>query len=263
MVKANMAFYLHTKRFRVMLPIYVILALIFPVLYGVNVLQMPSDIYSYTSEALSELVSFVVLLVALLAGDSISQDFGRQGFFTLTQPVRRSEIMFARALAAFVFAAVSMLLWIGLGLASGYVFYSAVVPNGALMLALSMLFVASAVSFVVMFSSLFRSSSMSVVISVLVVWLVFPLITGILDLVGVEPWFLLTYAGDVITYLAAKVYPQHISSITASTGSGPNITVTTFVPYIWEAVGIMVGYLVVSLAIAWLVYSRKELKDVS
>jgi ABC-type transport system involved in multi-copper enzyme maturation permease subunit len=262
MVKADMAFYLHTRRFRAILPIYIFLALIFPLLYGVNVLQKPPDINSYTSAALGELVSATVLLVALLAGDSISQDFGRQGFFTLTQPVRRSEIMFARTLAVFVFAAVSMLIWVGLGFVTGYVFYGAIVPNGALMLATSALFVGSVVSFVVMFSSLFKSPSVSVVISVLVMWFVFPVMTGILDLVGVEPWFLLTYAGDVVTYLAEKVYPQHVTSLTTSSG-GVNVTVTTFVPYVWEAVGIMVGYLLVSLALAWLVYSRKELREAS
>jgi len=270
MVRANAGFYLHTRRFKVILPIYVILGLIFPILYGANVLQRPADIYSYTSAALAELVSATTLLVAMLAGDAISQDFGRQGFFTLTQPVRRSEIMLARTFAAFLFSALAMLVWIGIGLGSGLAFYSAVVPNGALILAFSVLLVGSVVSFVVLFSSLFKSPTMSVVVSVLVVWLVMPIITGILDLVGVEPWFLLTYAGGVVDSLAEKVYPPHATSIPVSAASAgasataaPSITLTTFTPYVWEAAVIMVAYLVVSLALGWFVYSRKELRDVS
>jgi ABC-type transport system involved in multi-copper enzyme maturation permease subunit len=263
MVRADIGFYLHTRRFKVALPIYVILALIIPILYGAGVLQKPPDINDYTASALGELVSATVLLTALLAGDSISQDFGRQGFFTLTQPVRRSEIMLARTLAAFLFSEVAMLLWIGIGLASGYVFYGAVVANWGLILAISALFVGSVVSFVVLFSSLFKGPSISVVVSVLVVWLVMPLITGVLDLAGVEPSFLLTYAGDVITNLTAVSYPQHVTSITASGGGGITITITTFEPYVWEGVVIMAAYLVASLALAWLIYSRKELKDAS
>lgn len=264
MMRANMGFYLHTKRFRIIFPLYIVLALIFPILYGTNVLQKPPDIYSYTSSALGELVSATVLLVAMLAGDSISQDFGRQGFFTLTQPVRRSEIMLARTLAAFVFAVFALFVWIGIGLITGYAFYSAAVTNVGLILALSLLFAGSVVSFVVLFSSLFRSPTVSVVISVLVVWLVMPVIEGVLDLAGVEPWFLLTYAGGVVDDLATNPYPAHVVSLPVSTSaSGISITVTTFTPYVWEAAVIMVAYLVVSLGLAWLVYSRKELTEAS
>jgi ABC-type transport system involved in multi-copper enzyme maturation permease subunit len=271
MVRANVGFYLHTRRFRVILPIYIVVALIFPILYGANVLQRPADVYSYTSLALGELLSFTALLAALLAGDAISQDFGRQGFFTLTQPVRRSEIMLARTLAAFVFSALAMLAWIGIGLVSGLAFYSSIVANWAPILGFSILLAGSIVSFVVLFSSLFKSPTMSVVVSVLIVWLVMPIITGVLDLVGVEPWFLLTYAGGVVDGLAEKIYPPHVTSITAIAGGAgsaatvmtPSITVTTFTPYVWEAAVIMAAYLVVSLALGWFVYSRKELRDVS
>ena len=263
MVRANIGFYLHTRRFKVIFPLYVFLGLIFPVLYGANVIQKPPDINSYTTDALGELVFATVLLVGLLAGDAISQDFGRQGFFTLTQPVRRSEIMLARTLAAFAISAFAMVVWIGVGLVSGYMFYTSVVANTALILALALLLVGAVVSFVVLFSSLFRSPTVSVVISVLVVWFIMPIISSVLDLVGVEPWFLITYAGDAIDDLAKASYPAHFTSTSVSAGAAGTITVNSYVPYVWEAAVIMVAYLVVSLVLAWLVYSRKELTEAS
>ena len=264
MMRANMSFYLHTRRFKVVFPLYIALALIFPLLYGTNVLQKPADINSYTTDALGELVFATVLLVGLLAGDAISQDFGRQGFFTLTQPIRRSEIMLARTLAAFAISAFAMVVWIGIGLITGYMFYTATVANAALILLLSLLLVGAVVSFVVLFSSLFRSPTVSVVISVLVVWFIMPIITGVLELVAVEPWFLITYAGSVVDNLAMSSYPAHVVTTTASGGAGaPLITVTVYNPYVSEATVIMVVYLVVSLALAWLVYSRKELTETS
>jgi ABC-type transport system involved in multi-copper enzyme maturation permease subunit len=264
MFRANLSFYLRTRRFKVVFPLYVALGLIFPVLYGANVIQKPPDVNSYTTDALSELVFATVLLVALLTGDAISQDFGRQGFFTLTQPVRRSEIMLARTLAAFAISAFAMVVWIGVGLVSGYILYTAVVANAALILALSILLVGAGVSFVVLFSSLFRSPTVSVVISVLAVWFVMPIISGVLELVGVEPWFLITYAGSVVDNLAMSSYPQHVVVTPVSSGSGaPTITVTTYNPYVWEAAAIMAAYLVASLVLAWLVYSRKELTETS
>ena len=258
-----MGFYLHTKRFKVIFPIYIIVAFIFPALYVTKVYQ-PSDVYSYTSIALTELVSLTVLLVALLAGDAISQDFGRQGFFTLTQPIRRSEIMLARALAAFVFSAVAMMVWIGIGFITSYAFYTAIISNTALYVALALLFVASVVSFVVLFSSLFRNSTTSVVLSVFVVWFIMPIITEVLDLVGIEPWFLLTYAGEGLGDLTQASYPVHFTSTPINTGtSGISMTLTSYTPYVWETALIMVAYLVVSLALAWVIYSRKELTEAS
>jgi len=115
---------------------------------------------------------------------------------------------------------------------------------------------------VVLFSSLFKSPSISVVICVLVVWIVMPIITGVLDLVGIEPWFLLTYAGDVITYLTAASYPVHFISTPISEGS-ITITVNSYAPYVWEGALIMVAYFAASLTFAWLIYSRKELRDAS
>jgi ABC-type transport system involved in multi-copper enzyme maturation permease subunit len=265
MTRANIGFYLHSRRFKAILPIYVALALIYPVLYGTNVLQRPVDVYSYTSNTLGGVISIIsatVLLAALLAGDSISQDFGRQGFFTLTQPIRRSEIMLARTFTAFIFSTVAMLIWVGIGIATGFAFYGVAVANSALIFAVSILFVGSVVSFVVLFSSLFKSPNTSIVVSVLAVWFIMPLIEGILDLVGIEPWSLLTYAGDVVTNLAEISYPQHFVSIPVTEGN-VSITVTTFEPYVWEAVAIMAAYLVASLALAWFVYSRKELKEAS
>jgi len=44
-------------------------------------------------------------------------------------------------------------------------------------------------------------------------------------------------------------------------GSGPTLTIYT--PTVPEGVAIMIGYLLVSLALAWFVYSRRELKGVS
>jgi ABC-type transport system involved in multi-copper enzyme maturation permease subunit len=265
MVRANLGFYLHTRRFKVVFPLYIVLALIVPILYGVNALSKPPDIYSYTEGALSEFVFATVLLVAMLAGDAISQDFGRQGFFTLTQPVRRSEIMLARTLAAFIFSSLAMLVWIGIGLISGLIFYTAVVPSAWLILLLAALFVGSVVSFVVLFSSLFKTPTTSVVISVVIVWFLMPVISGVLDLAGIEPWFLITYAGGVVEALASQVYPAHITTITATggLGAGPTVTVSTYTPYVWEATAIMAAYLVISLALGWLIYSRKELTETS
>jgi ABC-type transport system involved in multi-copper enzyme maturation permease subunit len=263
MVRANMSFYLHTRRFKVILPIYIIVAFIFPVLYLTKVYQ-PPDVYSYTSSALAELVSLTVLLVALLAGDAISQDFGRQGFFTLTQPVRRSEIMLARTLAAFIFSAVAMMVWIGIGFITSFAFYATVIPNMALYIALAVLFVASVISFVVLFSSLLRSPTTSVVLSVLVVWFLMPIITEVFDLVGIEPWFLLTYAGEGLGDLTQASYPVHFTSTPINTGtSGVSITLNSYVPYVWETAAIMAGYFLVSLVLAWIVYSRKELTEAS
>lgn len=245
------------------LPLYVTLVLVFPLLIAANVQQKPPDIYSYTSSGLGNFVFATVVVAALLAGDAISQDFSRQGYFTLTQPIRRSEIMLARTLSAFGFSLLTMLVWTGVGIGSGLAFYGSSVPNTALITLFVILFIASVVSFVILLSSLFKSSMVSVIVSVLVVWLLMPILSGVFELVKIEPWPLITYAGSVVTDLAASSYPPHVQTLSVGTANSSIVSVTIYNPYIWEAAAIMVAYLVVSLALAWLVYSRREVREVS
>ncbi len=261
-----MKFYVSTRRFLVIIPLYLLLFLIYPTLIYAGVISKPADVYAFADMGLSNFSFSVALVAGLLAGDALSQDFSRQGLFTLTQPIRRSVILVARygsaALASIIVMVVAY--WVP-GLIASEVFYQSVVPSILEIFLLSMVFIASIVAFVVLFSSLFKSSTISIVLSIVLVWILMPTISMFLPFVGIEPWFFITYAGGALGALTQRTYPPHVQQTTVprfGPGARSGLTITTYTPSGPEAVAIIFAYLIVSLALAWLVYSKRELKDV-
>ncbi len=267
LLKTYLKFYVTTKRFLVIIPLFLFLFLIFPVLIAAGVVSKPADDYAWATLGFSNFSSNVALVAGLLAGDALSQDFSRQGLFTLTQPIRRSVIMLARyGSAALASIIVMVVAWWVPGLIVSEVFYQSLVPSTPEIFVLSMVFIASIVAFVVLFSSLFKSSTISIVLSIVFLLILMPTISMFLPFAGVEPWFFITYAGGALGALAQRTYPPHVQQATVlgfGPGAGSGFTITTYTPSVPEAAAIIFAYLIVSLALAWFVYSRRELKDVS
>ena len=261
MLRVYLKFYFSTKRFIVVLPMYAFASVLSPVLVIVGTIPKPPDIYAWASLGLLYFTSSAALVVGLLGGDALSQDFGRQGLFTLSQPIRRSVILLARYTAVFIVSAIIMVgVYFLISAALAQYIYGQPVPSAALIVATSLLLTASMVAFAMLFSSLFKSPNISIIVAIIFVWIIMPLISSILSIVHVEPWLLLTYAGNVLQALAQKTYPPNVQTVQTGPGSGLP-TVTVYNPTVLEATAIMIGYLVVSLLLAWIVYSRRELKE--
>ena len=261
LLRVYLKFYFSTRRFIAILPFYVFASVLSPTLVITGTIPKSPDVYAWFQLGFLYFTSSAALVAGLLGGDALSQDFGRQGLFTLSQPIRRSVIMLARYTAAFIASAIIMVgVYDLIGAMFAQYIYGQLVPSAALIVAMSLLLTASMVAFVVLFSSLFKSPNISMIIAIVLIWVIMPLISSILALVHVEPWFLLTYAGNVLQALAQKTYPPNVQTVQISPASGLP-TVTVYNPALLEATAIMLGYLVVSLLLAWIVYSRRELKE--
>lgn len=257
LLKAYLKFYFQTRRFLIVFIIYLILSLLGPVLIAVGVVQKQPSVYEFTGSSLGSLTSAIVLACAILAGDAVSQDFSRQGLFTLTQPISRVRILLARYLAAFIASAgVFILSYYLVVVVAGYLFYGQFIPNILEVAAMGLLLTASMVAFVMLFSSLVKNPAVSILLAVIVVLLGMGIISGIAEVTNVEPWFILTYAGGAVSGLAQQTYPPHVQPLGV-----PGFNYNLYTPYVSEAIEIMVAYLLISIALAYLVYSRRELRE--
>jgi ABC-type transport system involved in multi-copper enzyme maturation permease subunit len=261
LVTFNIRFYFSTKRFQILFPFFIIVLVVFPLLEITGIAPRSPDIYTYTQSGFVNYSFLAVLVSGMLAGDALSQDFRRQGLFILSQPIRRSTILLSRFVAAFLASClILVLLYETLGPGFAYYMYGELVPNTWLIPPMSLLFVAATVAFVMFVSSAIRNSNASITVSILSVWVIMPLISSVAGAVRFEPWFLLTYAGNVLQALAQKTYPSSVQSIPfGGLGSGlPSVVV--YNPGFWESTEIMLAYTCVSLLLAWFIYSRKEMK---
>lgn len=217
-----------------------------------------SSVASFMASNLSNMGFEVALVAAFFGGDAISTDFGSgTGFFALVLPVRRSVLLLGRYLAAFlVSVAVVMIYFLVEVIRSVYVF-GTVPASAGLALALILLLIASYLALAFFLSSLFRRPTVSTITTILLLWLAFPAVDGILTLVNVEPWFLIDYAtASIGQALAGTAHHSHLTVVAAN----QTITVNQFSPYVWEGAAIMVAYLIVFLLLSIVVYDTKELK---
>ena len=251
----NLQFYLRTKRFIFFI---ILIALITAVIYGLiggGVVPTPPTAAGFDTFYFTFVTDLVIILGAFLGGDAMATDFSlKTGSFVLSQPVKRVSILIGRYLGALAIGVAIVTLYYVLGsLGMLYLYRGVPVQVGESYL-LSLVFVASAIALSFLFSSMFRNGSTALVTAIILMLLVFSIVTGVLDLTNIEPWFILTYGGQIVTDILVVPYGPHKSVL----GNG-RISVTSYTPYVWEGLVIMVGYLVISLVVSIIIYNRREI----
>jgi ABC-2 type transport system permease protein len=212
---------------------------------------------AYLASLLGAVPIFGIIICAFIGGDAISMDFGSgTGYFMLVLPVRRSVLLLGRYVAAFAASFSLLLVVYALALiGTGYFYGVGGVPwaDLAQSLGLAALFVAAVVATAFFFSSFFRSPAMSMIATILILFLGFDIAGSIVTVAGVEPWFSILYAGDVITTVLVPAPHEMVTKV-------GRFTITSFSPYIWEGATIMAVYLVGFLIVSLAIYHRKESK---
>src|SRR5207245_7793346 len=102
----------------------------------------------------------------------------------------------------------------------------------------ALLYLIAVLGFTFFFSSLFKSTSMSILVTAILFLFAFTLIQTLVEgLVKIEPWFLITYGAEIITNVLADPYlttttqhfrPNAFTSYTATIPAGIAILLTSF-----------------------------------
>lgn len=202
----------------------------------------------YFASALSFVTTLVILAASFFGGDAVATDLGSAtGYFTLVLPVRRSVLLLGRYAAAFaatfslVLVHYAILTVLALGVFGG------VTVLVAESLGFATLYVLAVLSVAFPLGALFRRPVVALVGTILLIFFGFPIVQLVVEVIPYEPWFLVTYVADVISQVFTP-------GLTATPGLGTN-----FVPTAGEATGVLLGYIVIGLVLALIVYQRKEM----
>lgn len=258
-VRRQLRFYLRTWRFAGLLVFVVAVDGAFTavqIYYG----NAGSSVGDYLYNAVGSLATFGVIVGAFMGGDAIAMDFGSgSGYFMLVLPVRRTVLLLGRYVAAFLATFVLLLVFYAITLSGAAYFYGVgAIPwaNLALSIGLAALLALAVLATAFLFSAFFRSPAVSMLVTILVLFLAFTVVDALLTVTPLEPWFSLLYAGEAVA-LAFEGQPH----LTTSYGMGRrHLDFHTWAPYVWEGAAIMVGYLVVGLLLSLVIYERKESK---
>lgn len=258
-VRRQLQFYLRTWRFAGLLVFVVVVDGAFTavqIAYGNSGTSAGDYLYS----AIGPLATFGVIVGAFMGGDAIAMDFGSgTGYSMLVLPVRRVVLLLGRYAAAFLATFALVLVFYAISLAGAVDFYGFVaIPWLALVtsLGIAALLALAVLATAFLFSAFFRSPAVSMLVTILVLFLAFDIIDALLSITSLEPWFSLLYAGQAVA-LVFESQPH----LTVTYGMGRrHLAFHTWTPYVWEGVVIMLVYLVVALVLSLLIYEHKELK---
>ena len=171
----------------------------------------------------------------------------------------RSSIYIGKWIAAFVASLIIFGVFTGITLANGIGYFGLNIPNLFVeSFAFTILYLIAALGFTFFFSSVFKTSSMSIMVTVILLLFGFSLIDTLLtDFVHIEPWFSLAYGSGIIGDVMTNPYPAHITSThLGAAGRGPLFT--SYHATIPEGIAIMVIYFAVTAVLGLLLFERKE-----
>ena len=261
--------YFRSRRFFVLLIITLIISAILTVLVGYyrpqSFLGDPTDpvgtrALTFYSSWWGNAVTFVIILGGIFfGGDAISGEFqNKTGYFNVPNPIRRSSIYIGKWLSAFIAATIIFAVFATITVCNGLYYFGAYVPiQFGQSLLYAWFYLAAVMGFTFFFSSLFKTSTMSILVTAILFLFVFSLLeTLVSTLVNIEPWFILTYGAGIIgDVLNPNGYPAHV---THTPLGRRGLTLTTYAPYVPEGLAIIGLYFIITTILGLLLFERKE-----
>ena len=259
-MKYSLLDYVRSRRFFIMLTITALISVLLTVLVGYYrpAAFLSSDLAFYNNWWGNSVTYVIVLSGIFFGGDAISGEFqNKTGYFGVPNPIRRSSIYIGKWLAAFIASAVILGIFTVVTVGNGLYYFSGVPYQFGESLLFALFYLVAVLGFTFFFSSLFKSTSMSILVTAILFLFAFTLIQQLVaGLVQVEPWFILTYGAQIIGNVLTTTYPPHVT--TNSFGPGGGIGLTTYNAAIPEGLAIMAIYFAVTAVLGLILFERKE-----
>src|SRR5213594_1998505 len=255
--KYELVNYFRSRRFFVLLIIRVIISALLTVLVGY---EMQADLMSSSLKFyynwFNGSITFVIILSGIFyGGDAISGEFqNKTGYFLVANPLRRSAIYVGKWLGALTASVMMLAVFTAIAIGNGVYYFGLNIPYQLLVSVLfGLLYLIAVLGITFFFSSLFKSSSISILVTAILFLFAFMLIQSLVEaLVKIEPWFLITYGAQIVTNVLIDPYPT-----TATQGFGPN-AFTSYATTIPEGIAILSAYFLVTAVLGLLIFERKE-----
>ena len=261
MTKYSFLNYLRARRFLVMVLLVAIVNVVLTaaVAYTRSAVFLNSALAFYGTWWGGFIDIFILLTVVFFGGDALSGEFqNKTGYYLVPNPIRRSTIYVGKYLAAFIASTLILALFAAFTLANG-LYYGMGVPTQFLESFLfAWLYLLTALSVTFMFSSLFKTTSISILITVLLFLFVFNVVDELSTvLLKIEPWFSITYAEGIVANILTNPFPPHfVPAVT--TGAAARFSFPTYNASIIEGLAIMAIYLVATALLGLVLFERKE-----
>ncbi len=255
------------KSFLLLIVVY---AAVFILFYAINEIEyaqgveIPEEPIDYIISYLGMFSFLIIISTATLGGSIIAEDFNKQTGNLLFPKIDKSRLLIGRTVARYALNAILVIF---------YYILIAVVTNSiygevpevlldSLMWALLYLFMIT--TFVTLMSSINKSASAAMIISILFLLIVFRLIETILMVTGIEiePLFLPTYYYNIIEASLDMPEDRFVEVLMPSSEEGQFVEFKQWItPSTTDALNGMLIFSSIFLLAAYLIYKRRQSKN--
>jgi ABC-2 type transport system permease protein len=250
----------HFRRKRILLA--AALALIIPILFyiipKIRNVEFASTSVAFMSSSLGFINLLIIISAAMFAGDAISGEFEtRTALISLSTPQRRSSIFIGKYVASVLAVFAIIVLYFSIVSAETLGIYGiGSMPDAAgKSFLLSLLYGTAAVSMTFFFSSILKGVMSSTLLSFFTFLMILPIVSALLQVASVEPWFIVTYSAGLMT----NVFVQE-PAFRAGSRNGPPSLVTQTIPNFTVGVEVMAAYAIILFILAMVIAVRKDVE---
>jgi ABC-2 type transport system permease protein len=257
--KYEMLNYFRSRRFFILLIIDLLIAGLITGLvgyYGISSVGVTTALQFYAF-MWGSFITFVTILAGIFfGGDAISGEFqNKTGYFLVANPLRRSSIYVGKWLGAFIASLIVFGVFAGITIGNAVYYFGFILPfQFGESILFSILYLMAVLGLTFLFSSLFKSSAMAITVTAILFLFVFSLLQQLLNgLLGIEPWFIITYGAGIIGNVLADTYPT--SQPVRGIGGRERTIFAVSVP---AGLAILLGYFIVTAVLGLIVFERRE-----
>ena len=162
--------------------------------------ELPTDSIEYIKNFMSMINLLILVSTLSFGGAVIAEDYKEHTGNILYPKITKSRILIGRVIASYAIIVVCLSIYYSLIAVTVKVKYESFPPEGffkswgwALFYAFTLL------NFVIFFSSIMRSTTLAIITSLLLIWIVFSIIEQLFSIFStVEPVFIITHYGKII-----------------------------------------------------------------
>jgi len=264
-VSLNVAFELkkHWKKKRI--PIVMLLAIVLPLIFYAVPPLLDVDYADTANGFASTNLGFISLLIvisaAMFTGDIVCSEFeNRTGLLLFPTPQRQNSIFVGKYIAALLSTWIAVSLYYLVTMLGMAQIYGMGDINIDLLKSflLALIYSASAVSVIYFFSAVMRRSITSTLVGFFSLMMILPIVTTVLSVGNVDPWFIVTHSGDLIGDVlgvsGGEFGPGQVGDGGVAFGGA------SFSPDFYLGIAVMLAYAIGFFAAGLVIANRKKME---
>lgn len=244
--------FLRGKKIYVMLGLMALIIILLTAVPPLLGYDLPSNDKSFIIQYLSFVNTLIVIAVTIFSSGALVSEFEeRTGFLMFPRPVKRRTIFAGKYLASFLVCSTSIALYYLVSAILSLIFTGSVYFDILYSFGLALLFIISASGLAFLLSAVMQKGSTAAILTFATLFLIMPMLEGVMSFVNTDPFFMLNYAGGAVSNIINGFTTEVVSV-------GPGMTFTVYYPQAVISALVMIVWAVVTSALSVSFFNRRE-----